>query len=68
MASRVVGKGDVCRGESGLGSGGVGGRLCKAGRSGFVEARRAERRGGNGRNGEGAEATDAVNPLRVAMR
>lgn len=45
MGSDSVIKGDACGRESGLGSGDVGGKLCKAGRYEVEEHRRAERGG-----------------------
>ena len=63
-----VGKGAACGGESGLGSGVVGGALFKAGLSKVMEPRRDERGGGDGRSNGDTEATDAKNPLRVAKR
>ena len=62
-------KGAVGGGESDWRSGGVGVERVEAGRPvELVEPRRADRGGGDVRSGGGAEATDAANPLWVAVR
>ena len=74
-AARISGSGTVgCKGAVGGGgsdwrSGRASVELVKVGWPAEVEEpRRADRGGGDVRNGGGAEAADAANPLRAAVR